>query len=121
MERRFGTIKSITEQHIAHTIWAVLLFTTESQRGPVREALAAGASSIVSWLCPTRDLVLAVVNAARVTQGTGTPALLPEAESEIAAEAISTGKRNSLMEWTPRPDIQEVSTRLHGRGPAGRS
>jgi DNA-binding NarL/FixJ family response regulator len=94
----------------------VVLLSTESRRGPVREALAAGASSIVSWPCRPRDLVLAVVNAERVTWGTGALSILPEAESAIAAEkALITDKLSPLMEWALRPDVKEVSTRLKSR------
>jgi DNA-binding NarL/FixJ family response regulator len=91
----------------------VVLLSTESRRGPVREALEAGAHSIITWPCRPRYLVLAIVNAGRVARGTGDFSMLPEVESEIGAEeSLSTGKLSPLIDWASRADVEEVSTRL---------
>src|SRR5438094_2790556 len=49
----------------------VVLMSAESQLGPVREALEAGAHSIIAWPCRPRDMVLAVLNAYTVSRDTG--------------------------------------------------
>jgi DNA-binding NarL/FixJ family response regulator len=91
----------------------VVLLSTESQRGPVRDALEAGAHAIVAWPCRPRELVLAIINAARVSRGTGNLSMMPEDESEVASdEGLITGKLSPLMEWASRSDAEKVSSRL---------
>ena len=91
----------------------VVLLSVESQHGPVRDALEAGAHSIVIWPCRPRELVLAIINAARVSRGTGSLSMLPEVESEIQAENnLTTDKLGPLVDWASRTDTKELSPRL---------
>src|SRR5919201_4055269 len=90
----------------------VVLLSVESERGPVRDALEAGAHSIVIWPCRPRELVLAIINAARVSGGTGSLSMLPEVESEIKAENnLTTDKLGPLVDWASRTDTKELSPR----------
>src|SRR5438477_4797708 len=90
----------------------VVLLSVESQRGPVRDALEAGAHSMVIWPCRPRELVLAIINAARVSRAKGDLSMLPEVESEIRAENnLATGKLSALVDWASRSEVNEMSPR----------
>ena len=89
----------------------IVLLSTEG--GPVHEALGAGADSIVSRPFHPRDLVLAVVHAARGAESANSMAALPEIEKRMKADKdLMTGKLAPLIDWASRSQVEEVSPRL---------
>jgi DNA-binding NarL/FixJ family response regulator len=91
----------------------IVLLAFESRRGPVGEALAAGAHSIISWPFHPRDLLLSVVHAGRIARSVADLAELPEVETEMKANSdLDTGQLSPLMDWASRPPADEISPRL---------
>ncbi len=91
----------------------VVLLATESEHGPVHEALTAGANSIVSKPFHPRDLVLAVVHAAQDSSESCSFATLLDIESRMKADKdMTTGRLTPLIDWASRPQVGEVSPRL---------
>lgn len=91
----------------------IVLLSTENQNGPIREALAAGADSIISKPFHPRDLVLAVVHAAQDSSKDNSLAVLPEIESRMKADKdMTTGRLAPLIDWADRSQPEEISPRL---------
>ena len=91
----------------------VVLFSTESQRGPVREAMDAGAHSLLSWPFHPRDMILAVVHAGCKFHRINNLSILSEVEQQMKADdELSTGALKPLLEWASTPVEGVISPRL---------
>lgn len=91
----------------------IVLLSTESQQGSVHEVLAAGADSIISKPFHPRDLLLAVVHAAKGESGANSLSNLPEVESRMKADKdLTTGRLTPFIDWASHPQVEEISPRL---------
>lgn len=101
-----------------HAVGLVLISAGSS--GPIPEAMAAGASSILCANYHPRDLILAVVHAAGGDNSKLALSSLPEMEDQMRANSdLSTGSLNTLMDWAARPEVEKISPRLRGTGTLG--
>lgn len=92
----------------------VMLLSTESEsrQGPVRDALEAGAHSLLAWPFKPREFVLAVVHAA-YRPGAGGLEALAEVEEEMRTSSLfSTTRLAPLLDWASHPTTGEISQRL---------
>jgi DNA-binding NarL/FixJ family response regulator len=90
----------------------VVLLSTESRQGPVRDALAAGAHSLLAWPFKPRAFVMAVVHAAHSSDA-GALQALAEVEEEMGnASELNTSALAPLLDWASRPASDQISPRL---------
>jgi DNA-binding NarL/FixJ family response regulator len=90
----------------------VVLLSTESRQGPVRDALAAGAHSLLAWPFKPRDFVMAVVHAA-YSADAGALESMAMVESEMSsASELNTTALAPLLDWASRASTDQVSPRL---------
>jgi len=90
----------------------VVLLSTESKQGPVRDALAAGAHSLLVWPFRPRDFVTVVVHAA-YTANSGALGAIEQVEHEMGnASELSTTALAPLLDWGSRPSTDQISPRL---------
>ena len=101
--------RTLTREHKV----GIVLISTESVRGPVRDALEAGAHSIISSPFHPRDLILAVVHASNPSLVQMNLEILSSVEQTMKQNSdLATGSLNRLMEWASRPAAEEISPRL---------
>ncbi|MEP6776495.1 MAG: hypothetical protein ABJA50_12945 [Chloroflexota bacterium] len=104
-----------TDLHQNHRL-GVVLIANDNISEPVRGALDAGACSILPRNFHPRDLMLAVIHGAMISQRAGSLEMLSNMECTIKAdEDLSTGRLRPVMNWARNSPTEKVSPRLTGR------
>lgn len=100
-----------SELHRTYSV-PIVLFSTKFKQNQVRTALETGAHALVSWPFKPRELITALIHAAREPSNSAVASLSELRLLTDADNNLNTGALTPIIEWASREALEQISPRL---------